>query len=205
MREFLLIVLIIFCCCADYFGQTEQARTKVQTGKDTKSSSVTAEEYKIYLTVLAGKKGTFVISDKTGMDDDSKNFESLEKRGFTPFLEQINPKTKADFLEKNKDPVTLEKKLPPDFHYTFISIKDLKEKFDYKFPGDMNWAAFRETYPEADNLYTLSRVGFSGDGRQALVFVTNWCGVVCGEGNYFLLQKENDNWKVVNKVMTWIS
>lgn len=204
MKEFLLIVLITFSGAAS-FGQTESGQIKEPSAIDPKSSDANSEEYKIYLTALAGKTETFVVRDKTDIDRDSKNFASLESRGFTNFLGQINSDTKADFLKKNENPVNLDKISLSDLEYVFISTAELKEKFAYKFDGEMNWEAFREKYPKARNLYTLSRVGFSADRRQALVFVTNWGGSACGEGNYLLLRKENDGWKIVNKIMIWIS
>jgi hypothetical protein len=214
MKNSLLIILIVYCCL-NAFGQvvkdsdTNKGKTQLpQTVKPTTSNNtvpVSDEEYRVYATVLGKEKGMLVIGDTTNMDEDSKNIKRLEARGFEPFLKQIKPETMTDFLAKNDESKPLVKKFSTDIDYTFISTEELKENFAYKFDGDMNWETFREKYPKAGNLYTLSRVGFGHDGGQALVFVTNWCRSLCGEGNYYLLEKENCEWKIVNKVMTWIS
>lgn len=214
MKNSLLIILIVYSCL-NAFGQvvkdsdTNKGKTQLpQTVKPITSNntvSVSDEQYRVYATVLRKEKGMFVIRDTTNMDKDSKNIKNLEERGFGNFLKQINSETMIDFLAKNDESEPLEKKFSPDIDYTFISTDELKENFAYKFDGEMNWEAFREKHPKAGNLYTFSRVGFSKNGCLALVFVTNWCGSLCGEGNYYLLKKETGQWKIVNKVMTWIS
>lgn len=197
------------------FGQTAKT-SKTNNGKNQsvqkkkvfsskKSVPFSDEEYKIYSTVLKDEKGILIIKDKTGMDADSKNFKGLENRGFENFLRKINSETIKDFLNKNNKSVSLERKFSLDLDYQFITNEELKKTFDYKIDGEMNWTFFREKYPKAGNIYTLSRVGFSQDGSQALVFVTDWCRSLCGEGNYYILKKENYEWKIVEQMMSWIS
>jgi hypothetical protein len=200
-------ILIIFWLATFSFGISGQTVKKTVTrAENTKAvSPICDEEYRVYTAVLGKTEGIRVIRSETNMDEDSKNIKRLEQRGFEPFIRQIDSETLRDFLAKNEESKMLEKKFPADINYTFISIEELKENFSYKFDGEMNWEAFHQKYPNAANIYTLSRVGFSHDGGQALVFVTNWCRFLCGEGNYYLLKKENCEWKIVNKEMTWIS
>jgi hypothetical protein len=86
-----------------------------------------------------------------------------------------------------------------------ITHDELKKNFGYKYDGEMDWEKFYITYPKTKAIFTFSRAGFSKDGNQALVFVTFWCRYVCGEGNFYLLKKENSEWKVVSELKRWIS
>lgn len=61
----------------------------------------------------------------------------------------------------------------------------------------------RVRFPGAGGVVTLSRVGFSGDGRTALVFHRVMCGGLCGEESYYLLALGADGtWEVAHKHVT---
>jgi hypothetical protein len=204
MQNILIILLLAV------FGLGVSAQTTVESAaqaQNTKAvvSPISEEEYKVYHEVLEKEKGMLVIRIETSMDEDSKNVKLLEQRGFTFFLKQLESETLRDFLAKNEKSEMLEKKFSRDLNYTLVSTADLKQKFAYQSNGRMDWESFRGKYPKAENLYTVSRIGFSRDGTQALVFVTNWCNSLCGEGNYYVLKKENSEWRIVDKLMTWIS
>ena len=64
---------------------------------------------------------------------------------------------------------------------------------------------FNRRFPKSNGLLTLSPVGFSADGTQAVLHVswTLWPRV--GEGHYHVLAKRDGVWHVVRRVMTWIS
>jgi hypothetical protein len=51
---------------------------------------------------------------------------------------------------------------------------------------------------------TLSMPGISTDGR-AIVYVSYWCGNLCGYGWFVLLAKGGENWRVVSRELLWIS
>lgn len=174
------------------------------------SQIVSDEEYKIYSVALKNlmskrTEAAPVIKIKTNVDKDSKDFNMLERRGFGPFIEKINHDARWDFLIKNEVSSTLENKFPKEISHTFITAEQLVKDFEYELDGMMNWELFREKYPKTDSIYTFSRAGFSKDGNEALVFVTFWCFSACGEGNYYIMKKENGEWKIVDDLMTWIS
>lgn len=106
MKNLLLFLLIAFYF-ADALGQTAK---ETNTEKNTTcspqnlkiNSSISSEEYKIYSLVLEREKGTLVIKDKTNVGKDDKNFKMLERRGFEPFIQSINPETINDFLKKKR-------------------------------------------------------------------------------------------------------
>jgi hypothetical protein len=52
----------------------------------------------------------------------------------------------------------------------------------------------------------FSAAGFSADGRQALVYVSYWCGGLCGDEHWALLERQPDGrWSVRRTLLTVIS
>lgn len=213
MKKFSTIFLIALFAL-NIFGQTiKRSSSGMVLSNRVKGESdrnVSGEEYKIYSAVLkyamSKKSDTApVIKIKTGVDKDSKDFNALERRGFGLFVEKINHEARWDFIIKNEGAATLENKFPDEMKYPFVTDEQLTKDFAYEFDGRMNWELFFEKYPKTGSLYTFSRVGFSTDGKEALVFVTSWCFYTCGEGSYYIMKKENDEWKIADKRMTWIS
>jgi hypothetical protein len=64
-------------------------------------------------------------------------------------------------------------------------------------------AALMEQYGANVHAFT-SLPAYFEDGT-ALLFLGYFCGGLCGEGNFILLRREHDGWKVVKAAMTWIS
>ena len=50
-----------------------------------------------------------------------------------------------------------------------------------------------------------STVTLSSDGRGAEVYVSTWCGGLCGEGWSFRLLLSGNTWRVVSAAMRWVS
>lgn len=59
------------------------------------------------------------------------------------------------------------------------------------------WTAFRERFPGSFGRIELSRVGFSADGKQALVLAHYQCGGRCGGTRYYLLERVPGGWQVL--------
>jgi hypothetical protein len=57
--------------------------------------------------------------------------------------------------------------------------------------------------PGSGATVSLTRVGFSGDGRTALVYLSNYCGAMCGHEAYYLLALGGDGrWTVTREYVT---
>jgi hypothetical protein len=54
-------------------------------------------------------------------------------------------------------------------------------------------------------ILTFSAVGFSHDGRLALVYIGLECGGKCGLGAFFLMRLTSAGWVVGRSVPVWIS
>ena len=52
----------------------------------------------------------------------------------------------------------------------------------------------------------FSAVGFSADGKQALVYVSYWCGGLCGDEHWALLERQPDGrWSIRRTLLTLVS
>jgi hypothetical protein len=71
--------------------------------------------------------------------------------------------------------------------------------------GRDGYRHFNRRFPDAFGLLTLSAVGFSEDGLQAVMHVGWMLWPRVGEGHYYLLEKRDGAWHVVRRSMTWIS
>ena len=52
---------------------------------------------------------------------------------------------------------------------------------------------------------TVSRVGFNDNLTQALLYAATWSNWLAGSGHYYLLEKMDDTWQIIQQVMAWIS
>ena len=60
---------------------------------------------------------------------------------------------------------------------------------------------FRKEYPGLGGIITLSRIGFSDDGTQALVHVLHECGAADHSAVYYLLNRADDEWQISAEVV----
>lgn len=68
-----------------------------------------------------------------------------------------------------------------------------------------NWRTYHQKYPGSGGYFTFSRIGFDSTKTRALVYVIFACGGLCGNGDYFLLEKDKNTWKIKEKYPVWIS
>lgn len=58
-------------------------------------------------------------------------------------------------------------------------------------------------YPGATVVIGLSHVGFSPDGRGALLYEESYCGLLCGGGVLTRLRWEGGRWRLAERVTLW--
>jgi hypothetical protein len=75
-------------------------------------------------------------------------------------------------------------------------IIDKKTILEYleknKSDGHLGWYSFHKTYGRS--YYELSLPYFSMDLKTSLIFVSNRCGLACGEYGYRVYKKQNGRW-----------
>jgi hypothetical protein len=67
------------------------------------------------------------------------------------------------------------------------------------------WDAYYKQYPGAQGIATVSRIGFSADGAQALFYIKNSCGGLCGSGWYLIMEKRDGRWIIAKAILKWVS
>lgn len=99
--------------------------------------------------------------------------------------------------------------------FVFVNLRSMKLDAKFVLPAKYALATtedvrrfttfdFEKRFPNSYGYITLSKVGFSRDGRQALFYTEHSCGL-CGNGEYVLMIKANGHWTIQKESYTWIS
>ncbi|MGC2721686.1 MAG: hypothetical protein WA209_19025 [Candidatus Acidiferrales bacterium] len=151
-----------------------------------------------------------VVADKTQSHFEDELLEAGDGKPFswdqiTDDLRKTNMQIAASsltsFRDANAHPVALDRidTLPVPYH--------LVAEADYEaiFKHGGGWKDYYKKYPGAQGFVTLSRAGFSADGKQALLYLANHCGGKCGAGTYAVLEKVGSSWKLIKATSIWMS
>jgi hypothetical protein len=114
----------------------------------------------------------------------------------------IDSQVLEDFRQQNTASQPVKSDMQLGSPYTLLSQEVMKSIFSQNRDG---WQLFYEQYPQAPGITTISQVGFNAAMDQALVYVGMLSHYLAGAGYIVFLQKVDGNWKVEQKVMTWIS
>lgn len=169
------------------------------------------DEYSVYSDLLKeefiGKRTKqIVIKKETAVQNFSAN-EKIPTEGLQGSLSSLKKETAEDFLLRNKQSAKLTDKFKLKVKINLVGEEIDKIFIENNRNGstENGWMIFHKRYPTADGIITLSRVGFNKEKTQALIFVAFGCGWLCGEGNYILLEKQEEEWKVKSKLINWVS
>ena len=180
---------------------------------------VSDDDYAIYSVVIQTqfvKEGVerIVIGDHTSMALPPVMWGMTEFGGseeMQKIRDTATKETVQDYEQKSKSSVPLEEKFSLKVQYALISEAErdrifLTAKKGGKKTGDQNaFAEFYRLYPKSPGFMTLSRIAFNPARTQALLYIGNLCGNLCGSGHFFLLVKDGSAWKIRYAAMTWIS
>jgi len=106
------------------------------------------------------------------------------------------------FREVNRQQASLRRSFHPAIDYELADSAQLEPIFKR---GGGDWFAFYKRFPGSPGIMTFSRVGFSEDGTQALFYLSNHCGGLCGTGMYVVMEKRNGSWAIEKEIEMWIS
>ncbi|MEZ6006882.1 MAG: hypothetical protein R3F05_03805 [Planctomycetota bacterium] len=84
----------------------------------------------------------------------------------------------------------------PAVKVTWLRSGDMEAEPGAVAPDD-DWVAFRRRYPGNSGLIRLSRVGFSPDGRSAVVYGTVARGALSAASHLFVLRWTGSRWRIV--------
>lgn len=165
--------------------------------------------YSAVITDMFGREGVelIVVEDQTTAvvlgdmwPDPAQHFTGRAPLGEP--LEKPETETIRDFVSRNKQPTQLKAKLDLRLKYVLLPTR-AKEAFFRD--GGGGWDSFYAKFPGAQGIMVFSRVGFSSDKKQALVYVGNQAHMLGGAGYYVLLRKENGRWVIKDAETIWIS
>jgi len=117
----------------------------------------------------------------------------------------VDDETIDDFKRKKSDSVSLEPLFSFPAKQVLVSDHKSAGLFRRARHIDRSWTGFYKRYPNSVGFISMSRVGFNGNHDQALLYIARFCGGLCGEGYYVILDKERGAWSVKEKTMLWIS
>lgn len=126
-----------------------------------------------------------------------KTAESLRQKA--PSLQ----KTTIDgFRKANGQQALLGRAFRFPVEYQIIDETQLEPIFK---PKSDVWGSYYKQYPGSQGIATLSRVGFNADDTQALFYMSNRCGGLCGGGFYLVMEKRDGHWVIGKEIEMWVS
>jgi hypothetical protein len=128
-------------------------------------------------------------------------FTSMAKPDRKELLDATDAATKGDFDAKTKLNCDLTTIPGLSTAVVFVSPQERDEFFSKA----SEWKDFTQKYPSAAGFTIVSAIGFNASHKQALVYVGNSCGMLCGGGYIVLLEKKKDKWIAAKTAKIWAS
>ena len=164
------------------------------------AADIDREEQAVYSVVVHSGDGSAVLLRETSSDisnDDPAQSLDYIKSG----LPSASKETLNSFIDRNQEHTQLSPDMQLDVEYVLLSDDEQKSIFTQA----EGWDTFYEKYPGSGGYTSLSRVGFNDELDQAVVYAGNMAGPLMGAGFYYLLEKKDGEWRIIEQVMAWIS
>lgn len=149
-----------------------------------KTSQLTAQELKIYKIILGEKPKEIVVINESMVGV----FGEISTGELKEILEGLQNDTFDNFAKVNSTPTIVKNSTQAAFDYPLVTKVDFERK-----------------NLDSSRYYVFSRVGFSNDGKQAVVMFVDVCNPLCSKGNYFLLSNKNGFWEISQESESWKS
>ncbi|GAL87390.1 hypothetical protein JCM21142_41374 [Sporocytophaga myxococcoides] len=162
-------------------------------------------EYQIYSVILNEnfEGNELLVEQKTSslrLIINSNYYETLK-------AENLNLDTAifVDFDAKNSSTYYLNNKFEtPTKSVTLISEEEKKYFASSQDPNN-GWDAFHKKYPKSNGIIQFSRIGFNVDKNQAIVEVSRYYASLGASGHLIYLVRENNSWRIIKTINTWVS
>ena len=156
------------------------------------------EEQAVYAVLFSDyHRDRIVLKETTDSGLGFMNQDSLPQE-----LPGLSPGLWSDYLARNDRAYPLSAEMEIGVNYVFLDDREMGDIFDDSVNG---WEEFYRRYPDLPGITTLSRVGFNRERTEALVYMGAQFHYLAGAGNLYRLEKQDGVWKIVEKVMLWIS
>lgn len=184
---------------------------------------VTDSEYQVLSAYIndtfTGSKGDarigahiarIVVANKTqsDMDDPHVGYENGKQIPWSKtsrYLRKQSPVLQASTLKSFRDANAHAAALRPQFQLSLPYELVDKGEIDAIFKNNGWWTDYYKKYPDSQGFLAVSRIGFSADGKQAMLYSANGCGGKCGTGTYVVMAKVGGSWRVMKEILIWVS
>jgi hypothetical protein len=157
-----------------------------------------AEEQAVYSVLLRDyDRPSIVLSQTT---DSGFDFTGQTKK--PNGMHHLSRELWEDYLARNDRSYPLSTEMAIGREYTLLDAEEMSDIFTNYQDG---WEEFYIRYPDSPGITTFSRVGFNQDRTEALVYMGTQFHYLAGAGNLIRLEKKDGEWKIVDRMMLWIS
>jgi len=164
------------------------------------SAEFSSDEQEVYSVFFAENPDVTLLLQDTGADSSMSSSEEVMdyiKSG----LSAISDETINDYLKNNKQDSQLPASMNVGVEYQLLSADEFAE-----ISSQSDWGnVLKEKYPGSDGYMFFSRVGFNNAHDQALIYVGRVYGPLNGEASYYLMEKKDAKWMIVNQIIRVVS
>lgn len=235
MKKIIFTILLMAFCGSTLLGQTKKtvrkqfhkktkSQSKQQKAQEKKLPEesvllkIDDEEYSLFAELWSdsGRYPNVIINETIPAQINTSNESKNDSREFfsgkvhfnylKETMTDLSNEAIKNFNQKNNMAYLLEKKFPFRSDYELVS-RDKISRFFYEAGNlEKGWTDFRKKYPKSGGYYAqFSRIGFSPDKKQAIIYFEYYCGSLCASGDYIFFVKEKDKWIEKGKVNLWVS
>ncbi len=176
------------------------ACSSLSTAPAPSAAEIEKEEQAIYTFFLPDTGSPVLILEETSSDISSDNPDQMIDYVKSD-LEDLSKETLNHFLEQNAQHTKLSADMDLGVEYKLLTADELK-----RIASQPNWGELlTQEYPGSYGYTIFSRVGFNNSLDQALIYVGSVGGPLMGSGSYFLMEKQNGEWRMMDQIEVWIS
>ncbi len=152
---------------------------------------------------------TLVVFNKTTMDPAFQEQDIVQDQSslwgwLSVHVSDLRRSTFESFVRKNQAAIKLNRSHFSDTRVTLVNNSSGHFPL-YELEGVPSWSVFYDRYPDSAGIIVFSRVGFSSDGGQALLYYGRQWAELGGAGRMVVLQREDSDWRVIDAIKIWDS
>ena len=201
-----LVVLMLYGCHTGPIGQDSGSPSdgSTQEKQDQPNRDYEAEIYPIVASEVITRCHikspieTYVFSTAT---TDKSIVRGWDSNQFRYQLDHIPVDLIAKFQELVRDDVpqsNLSRIWP---HVVMLDPKEIGRLF---FRNGPEWKAFAKKHPQPQGVWMFSRIGVSGDGEWAMMYVVSQSGN-CEDGTIYVLRQDANAWVIDRTIPVWVA
>ncbi|HEY7547124.1 MAG TPA: hypothetical protein VID27_19680, partial [Blastocatellia bacterium] len=168
---------------ANSCGKSASNNNKIaQADNAVSQSDIESEEYTVYSALIeelfiSQETKLVVITNRTIAEDDDIG-KSLQER-INESIPEVSKETLSSYESRKKEAHLLSSRFNLRVEYKLVSRGEIDKLL--KEEGRW-WDAFYKKYPKSPGLISFSNVGFNPEMTEAFLYVSRWCGSLCGTG-----------------------